>query len=139
MTLPVTANRARLRAGVVLWLAPALALAAPPDTGTSLLQMTLSLVLVLALLIGTLFLLRRLGIGQAAIGGETLKVVASVAVGPRERVVVVEFGGEWLVLGVAPGAVRLLQSRPAGVAGESPVAAAAPFAASLMAVLRRRP
>ncbi len=99
-------------AGVVLLAASAPAVAG--DLGSSLLQMGLSLLLVLALLVGTLFLLQHLRFGQVRLGDQTLRVVASTAVGPRERVVVVELGDEWLVLGVGPGAVRLLQTRPRG-------------------------
>jgi len=39
--------------------------------------------------------------------------VSSVMVGQRERVVVVEIGGQWLVLGVAAGQVRALHTLPA--------------------------
>jgi len=41
-------------------------------------------------------------------------VVSSVMVGQRERVVVVEIGDAWLVLGVAAGQVRALHTMPAG-------------------------
>jgi flagellar protein FliO/FliZ len=39
-------------------------------------------------------------------------VVGSTAVGTRERVVVVEVDGTWLLLGVGGGNVRLLHSQP---------------------------
>ncbi len=41
-----------------------------------------------------------------------LRVVAGAAVGQRERVVVVEIGATWLVLGVAPGHVNVLHQLP---------------------------
>ncbi len=110
--------------------------AAPPETGSALLQMTLSLALVLALLIGTLWLLKRFRVGQSSAGG-TLKVVASAAVGPRENVVIVEVGEEWLVLGVAPGNVRLLQTRPRGQMAAEDRTAPAAFAARLLESLRQ--
>lgn len=112
------------------------ALAAPPETGSALLQMTLSLGLVLALLVGTLWLLKRFRIGQSSTGG-TLKVVASAAVGPRENIVIVEVGDEWLVLGVAPGNVRLLQTRPRGQLAAADRTAPAAFAARLLETLRQ--
>lgn len=114
------------------------AVAAPSETGSALLQMFLSLALVLALLIGTLWLMRRLRIGQAS-SGSAIKVVASAAVGPRENVVVVEVGDEWLVLGVAPGAVRLLQARPRGVLAEADRTAPAAFASRLLDALKQAP
>ncbi len=97
--------------------------------------MLLSLGVVLALLVGTLWLMRRLRIGQGSSGG-VVRVIASAAVGPRENVVVVEVGDEWLVLGVAPGNVRLLQTRPRGQTAADGTAPAA-FAARLLDALRQ--
>lgn len=45
--------------------------------------------------------------------GQWLRVVASRAVGPKERVVVVAVEDTWLVLGVAAGQVRKLHELPA--------------------------
>jgi flagellar protein FliO/FliZ len=39
-----------------------------------------------------------------------LQVVATVHVGPRERVVLVEAGDTWLVIGVAPGQVSAIHT-----------------------------
>ena len=41
-----------------------------------------------------------------------LKVISGVAVGQRERIVLVEVNDTWLVVGVAPGQVRTLHSMP---------------------------
>jgi flagellar protein FliO/FliZ len=67
-----------------------------------------------------------------------LRVVASAPVGPRESVVVVELGEEWLVLGVAPGNVRLLQTRPRSTLAEDGRAASAAFATRLLETLRQQ-
>jgi flagellar protein FliO/FliZ len=40
-----------------------------------------------------------------------------VSLGGKERVAVVEIGDTWLVLGAAPGNVRLLHTLPAGSTG----------------------
>jgi len=45
-------------------------------------------------------------------GGAPLRVVGAASVGTRERVVVVEIGGTWLVVGVAPGQVEALHTMP---------------------------
>lgn len=105
----------------------------------SLLQTTLGLVLVLGLIAAAAWLAKRFVPGQAR-GARPLNVVASQAVGQRERVVVVEIGEQWLVLGVAPGNVRALATLPRG---ETPPAPAVPvaqsFAASLSRALGRKP
>lgn len=93
--------------GLLAWPAPALA---APDVAASALTVGLSLVLILGGFIAVAWFARRYlpGVGQAGI----VKVVGSTAVGSRERVVVVELDGTWLVLGVASGNVRLLHSLP---------------------------
>ena len=70
----------------------------------------------LAVVVGLIFLfawvVRRFGL-QPSGNGRLLKVVSSAMVGQRERVVVVEIGDAWLVLGVAAGQVRTLHTMPA--------------------------
>lgn len=126
----------RSAAGLIVLTLAAPAVAAPPETGSMLLSMALSLTLVLALIIGSLWLLRRLRLGQGAAGG-VLRIIASAAVGPRENIVVVEVGEEWLVLGVAPGQVRLLQTRPRGQLADADGTAPAAFAARLLEALKQ--
>ncbi len=82
-----------------------------PELGASALQMVFGLLAVLALLLGTLWLLKRLSQPRGPVAG-LMRVVAGVAVGPRERVVILELGNSWLVLGVAPGQVSTLAEIP---------------------------
>ena len=82
-----------------------------PDAGGSILQMLLGLTAVLAMLIGGLWLLKRLTQPLGS-GAGLMRVVAGTAVGQRERVVVLEIGSTWLVLGVAPGEVSMLAEIP---------------------------
>lgn len=77
-----------------------------------LLQAVVGLALVVALIFLCGWAVRRFGL-QPAGSGRLLKVVSSVMVGQRERVVVVEIGDSWLVLGVAAGQVRPLHTLPA--------------------------
>jgi flagellar protein FliO/FliZ len=42
-----------------------------------------------------------------------VRTVGGVSLGGKERVAVVEIGDTWLVLGAAPGSVRLLHTLPA--------------------------
>lgn len=96
-------------------ISPGLAWAADPLPQTSvfgsLFQALLGLVLVLALLYGFFWVLRRISPGQTGAHG-VVKVVGGVMLGPRERLVVVEVQDTWLLVGVAAGQVRTLHSLP---------------------------
>ena len=98
------------------------------DAGASLAQTTIGLAVVLALIFGVAWLVRRVG-PLAGAAGAPIKVVASQAVGQRERVVIVELGEQWLVLGVAPGRVNALSTMPRG---SLPERTGAPSFASLL-------
>ena len=129
----------RLIAVVVLLLVPQLALAqSAPELGSSLLQLVLGFGLVLAMLFGCVWLLKRISVPRGA-ATRVLSVISGVAVGPRERVVIVEVDDQWLVLGVAPGQVSKLHVMPKASDG---AAAALPvgqdFATWLKRTLERR-
>ncbi|MFA5677503.1 MAG: flagellar biosynthetic protein FliO [Pseudomonas sp.] len=66
-----------------------------------------ALALVVGLIVLCAWLVRRLG-GTANPAGHAVRVVASTAVGPKERVVVVAVADTWLVLGVGGGQVSKL-------------------------------
>lgn len=74
------------------------------STSGSILKMIMGLVAVLALMAIITWVLKRMLPGA---GGQqsVARVVGGVSVGSRERVVVVEIGNRWLVVGVAPGHV----------------------------------
>lgn len=93
-------------------LLPALAVAAEdpaPSLGGSVLQLVFGLALILGLLFATLWLLKKISVPRGA-EGSMIRVVSAAAVGPRERVVLVDIGEKRLVLGVAPGQVSLLDT-----------------------------
>ena len=85
--------------------------AASSTTFLGFLQVLLGLGSVLAAIAGSAWLLKRLGPGQVAASG-ALRVVGGVAIGPKERVVLVDVGDTRLVLGVAPGHVSTLHQMP---------------------------
>ena len=113
--------------------------AGPLDVAPGLLQTTLGLALVLALIVGGAWLLRR--VAPAGRAGTPIKVISTQSVGQRERVVLIEVGDEWLLLGVAPGAVRMLHALPKGApALATPVPATeTPFARLLAAARGGKP
>ena len=103
----------------------------PVDLAPSLVQMTLGLALVIALIYAIMWLLRRAQPGGRQ--GSLLKVVSSVSVGQRERIVVVECADQWLVVGVAAGGLATLHRMDKG---ELPKPAAAPSFARLLDAAR---
>jgi flagellar protein FliO/FliZ len=90
----------------------------------SLLQVILALGVVLAAIALFAWLLRRWMPGPAGAGG-LLRIVGGVMVGPKERLVLVEVGETWLLVGVATSSVNLLHTMPKPAGG---VVAAAPVA-----------
>ncbi|MEM8942596.1 MAG: flagellar biosynthetic protein FliO, partial [Pseudomonadota bacterium] len=85
---------------------------------TYVMQVLGSLLLVVLCLFAVILLLRRFNrIGSVT--GIPLKVLASASVGQRERVVLVEAGEEQLLLGVAPGSVRMLHRLPEPVVSDA--------------------
>ena len=91
---------------------PPTAVPAPaPDFAGNVFQMLFGLAVVLVLLVGALWLLKQLTQRRGEAGG-LMRVVSATAVGTRERVVIVEVGSTWLVLGVAPGRVSPLAEIP---------------------------
>ncbi|WP_458524996.1 flagellar biosynthetic protein FliO [Onishia taeanensis] len=79
----------------------------------------LSLAVILAVIVFGSRLVRRLG-GSGTRAGRGVRVVSSAAVGQRERVVIVEVEGTWLVLGVGGGQVNKLHELEAPPPAEAP-------------------
>ena len=79
----------------------------------SLLQVFIGLVAVLLLIIATAWAAKRMGVTGGNSSG-LLHVVSSTSVGTRERVVVVEIGESWLVVGVTPSSISSLMTLPKG-------------------------
>jgi flagellar protein FliO/FliZ len=109
-------NRTLLRgaifwsAALPLWAASP-AVSSPPSLLGSIFQTGLALALVLALIIASAWLMRRLSLLPRSAGGQ-LRVVSGVMVGNRERVVLVEVRDTWLVLGVTGQNVNVLHTLP---------------------------
>lgn len=80
---------------------------ADPLAFSSLLQLTLGMLVVLGLILGIAWILKRSGRFQIAAGGG-LKILGGLSMGTRERVVLIQVGEQQLLLGVAPGSVKTL-------------------------------
>lgn len=79
------------------------------------LKMVFGLAVVLAVMALITWLLKRV---MPSVGNKqsVVRVVGGVSVGSRERVVVVEVAGRWIVVGVAPGQVNRLANLEIGAA-----------------------
>lgn len=112
-------GRFRLFLAAILLAVPVLATAelarpafAPPPPAISsgnMVQIIFSLLLVLAAIVLVAWLLKRLNATKLGSGNQ-LKVLGGVAIGQRERIVLVEVSDTWLVVGVGPGQIRTLHT-----------------------------
>ena len=71
------------------------------------LQMFFGLLIVVALVFGMAWFMRRMG-NMNGVAAGNLKVLGGVSVGQRERIVLVQAGETQLLIGVAPGEIRTL-------------------------------
>jgi len=70
-----------------------------------------ALILVVSLILALGWLAKRMpGFGRASGGGNALRVVGSLTLGPRDRVVVVDVGGTQLLLGVGQNGMTTLHT-----------------------------
>jgi flagellar protein FliO/FliZ len=116
--------------------ASALPAVAAPSPLAGIMQVVLGLAVVLAAIAACAWMFRKVSAGALG-GGNRLRVVSAVMVGQRERVVVVEIEGEWLVLGVTSQGINRLarMPRPASADVEPPVTGGEPFARWLKAAI----
>ena len=97
---------------------PHTASALPSSGISSMGQVTVALLIVLALLFAAAWGMRRFKLFSRP-GQGVLEVVQGINLGPKERAVVVNVQGRRLLLGVAPGCVNLLLELPADTTDES--------------------
>jgi flagellar protein FliO/FliZ len=81
-------------------------MAATPAAG-SLIQTIFALCLVLGLLAGLAWFMKRYG-PKAQGGSAHVKLVGALSLGGRERIMVVEVGDQWIVVGASPGRINAL-------------------------------
>lgn len=92
--------------------APPVALIAPPSASAGgVLQTILALSFVLALLAALAWAMKRYGPRSSATNA-TLRMVGSLSLGGRERILIIEVADQWIVVGAAPGRVNALALMP---------------------------
>ncbi len=115
----ITVRTALCRALTTVILLPTTALAnehapLPSAVGLSSVAQTIAwLIAVIGLAYACAWAARRFGVRAPLRRPGLIKVLSSTALTPKEKVMVVEIGNTWLVLGVAAGSVRTLHTMPA--------------------------
>lgn len=67
----------------------------------------LGLVAVVSVIYGCAWIIRRMN-GMAGTNTSTIKVVSVMAIGARERIALIDVGGQQILLGITPSAIRTL-------------------------------
>jgi flagellar protein FliO/FliZ len=99
-----------------------------PSTGGSLLQTALALLFVIGLMLGLAWLTKRFGPRNFGGANSNVKLVGTLSVGTRERILVVEVGEQWIVVGASPGRMNALATMPRQESSVAPMQASVPTA-----------
>ena len=112
---------------------------APGSLGGQLAQMVFGLLLVVGLIFFLAWLLRRMQ-STAVKGGQVIEIVGSRAIGPRDRLLLVQVGKEQILIGHTPGSIEALHvlAEPVEVP-ESARQATPEFAQRLMELMGKDP
>jgi flagellar protein FliO/FliZ len=110
------------------------------NAGAELLRVMLSLLGIIALIVAAGWLSRRLQ-ARAVPGGRRIRCVETLAVGARDRVLLLEAQGKRLLVGAGPGGLRTLHVFEGEVPPEetAPPAAPVPGFAELLNRWKRTP
>lgn len=110
------------------------------NTSAQLLSILLALMLVVGLILALAWIVRRIGPGGLLSRGD-MRIVASMAMGTRERLVVVDVAGQQMLLGVTPTQINCLHvfDEPVIQPGESGNRATPAFREKLLEAMGRRP
>jgi flagellar protein FliO/FliZ len=108
-----------------------------PNLGASaLFETILGLMLVLGLIVFLAWLLRRTGRFQMTSKGE-MKIIASMALGTRERAVLLQVGEQQLLLGVTSQQIQTLHVLEKNIVSESSEPMSSSFASKLHKVMQQ--
>ncbi len=118
--------------------AAATASSAVPAQGAYLAQVLIGLLVVLGLIVAMGWLLRR--VGQGGLGGahQSMKILASLSLGTREKVALIQVGDQQLLLGITPNSINTLHTFAEPVISPRETPAPGDFAAKLKAMMPNR-
>jgi len=113
--------------------------AAPGSLSGQLAQMVFGLLLVVGLIFFLAWLLRRMQ-GTAVKGGQVIEIVGSRAIGPRDRLLLVQVGKEQILIGHTPSSIEALHVLAEPVEVPATARQATPeFAQRLMELMGKDP
>ena len=108
LALPLMAVAAEPAATAAAPAAPAVAPAVNSGVAGQLTQLVFGLLLVVGLIFFLAWLLRRVQNAGPAGKGQVIELIGSRALGPRDRLLLVQVGSEQILLGLSPGTITAL-------------------------------
>lgn len=105
-------------------------------SGSHLLSVTFALLFIVLLIVAVSWFIRRFGSGVFA-GNPHMKILAAMPLGTRERVILVEVGGQQLLLGVTASQINTLHVFSEPVDLGTPTAPVSDFSRKLMTLLQK--
>ena len=112
-------------------------LRAPPVSSTALIETLLGLLLVLAIIVLLAWLLRKTGQFQGSANNK-MQIVASLALGPRERAVLLNVGKEQILIGVTSQQVQTLHVLKEPIDIDNTPSNSASFAEKLQQMMQQK-
>ena len=104
-------------------------------SGGHLLNVTFGLLLIVGLIFALSFFVKRFGAGSFAGNGQ-LKVLSSMPLGTRERIVLIDAAGQQLLLGITPTHINTLHVFTEPVVPNNSNTASSDFSKTLMSLLQ---
>lgn len=86
----------------------------PGVSDSAIVQMLLGLTLIIGFLFAGAYLLRKLNGGRSFGHTGPMRIVGGLMISARERIVLLEVGDEWIVIGIVPGQIKTLHTLPKG-------------------------
>lgn len=82
--------------------------ASAPDTLATMLSLGGGLLAVIAIIYGCAWIIRRMN-GMTGMNNQAIKVVSVMALGARERIALIDVGGQQILVGITPSSINTLQ------------------------------
>jgi len=97
---------------ILLWAASVPRAHAQTVEGVDLSSLMLSLAVVIVMIIGVAFVIRRTPLGAASRADGPLKLVATLPLGPKERLLLIEVRGIEMLVAASPAGFAVVPARP---------------------------